>query len=129
MVALISLMEGAAALGAGVLAGAAIADMHAFLMPEVKSVKGLTPWVAIAVTADTVEVWTADRRHRLGFHIATYRKGEFRGHTHRYPERVDLTPDNEANGRLVLSGIWALHDEECLNTARAAAALASGPAH
>ena len=85
--------------------------------------------VAVAVTSDYVTVWSCPAHHVLGHRLATFRKGEFRGHFHHYPERVDLVVEDQENGRIYLTGSWTHFDDECLHTARAVADMAAGPAH
>ncbi len=127
----VSLLEGFAALGAMTpAAGEAIKDMNEWLLPEdPRERHDLSHHVAVSVTVDTVEIWTADKDEGLGILLLTLHKGEFRGHYHHYPERVDLTLDNEKDGRIVLTGSWTHLNDQCLITARAAVALASGPAY
>jgi hypothetical protein len=81
------------------------------------------------VSSENVEVWSGDDRRQLGTLLAHYQSGQFCGHFHHYPERVDLTLGDTLNGRMVLAGSWTHLNDECLHTARAAAALATGPAH
>jgi len=61
--------------------------------------------------------------------LAMFRRGEFRGHLHHYPERVDLTLEDDFNGRMYLTGSWTHLNDECLHTARVVAQMAIGPAH
>jgi hypothetical protein len=42
---------------------------------------------------------------------------------------VDLTLDDEINGRIVLTEKWILLEQGCLETAHAAVSLATGPAY
>jgi hypothetical protein len=85
--------------------------------------------VAVSVTEGRVSIWS-DQSHRvLGRLLATYRRGAFRAHCHHYPERVDLTIEDDVNGRMYLIGTWTHFNDECLHTARAVAEMATGPAH
>jgi hypothetical protein len=128
---IIFLLEGAAAMTAlSPVTGEAIAGINEFLIPnDDLDRKDLTPRVAVGVNAQVVEVWSGDQERALGKQLAAYLRDEFRGHFHHYPERVDLTLDDAENGRMVLTGSWTHLNDECLHTARAAVALASGPAH
>lgn len=127
----VSLLEGAAALGAATpLAGEAIKNMNEWLLPEdPRERRDLSRHVAVSVTMDAVEIWSADRSGGLGLLLVTLPKGEFRGHYHHYPERVDLTLDSKPAGRMVLTCSWTHLNDECLIVAKAAVALAIGPAH
>jgi hypothetical protein len=128
---IVSLMEGAAVVASGTTGpGEAIGMMNEWLLPNDPHERhDLTHHVAVSVTDDTIEIWSGDKEYNLGKLLATYSRGEFRGHFHHYPERVDLTLDAAKNGRMVLTGSWTHLNDECLHTARAAAELASGPAH
>ncbi len=85
--------------------------------------------VAVSVTQDRVSIWCDQSHLMLGRLLATYRRGAFRAHCHHYPERVDLTMEDEANGRMYLIGTWTHFNDECLHTARAVEEMATGPAH
>ena len=128
---IVFLMEGAAATTAFTpYVGQAIAGLNEFLLPDDEGErKDLTRQVAVAVSEHVVEVWSGEPHHTLGRLLANYHEGQFHGHFHHYPERVDLTLDDKLNGRMVLTGSWTHLNDECLHTARAAAALAIGPAH
>jgi hypothetical protein len=91
--------------------------------------QGLPEFVAVSVSAQTVTVWSSEAHHVLGPLVATYRRGAFRAHMHHYPERVDLTLEDKQDGRIYMTGSWALFNDECLHTARAAVAMATGPAY
>ena len=128
---IVFLMEGAAAASAITpFAGQAIAGMNEFLLPDDEMARNdLTRHIAVGVSEHDVEVWSGERHHTLGKLLAKYHEGQFHGHFHHYPERVDLTLDDRLNGRMVLTGSWTHLNDECLHTARAAAALAIGPAN
>ncbi|NNN08446.1 MAG: hypothetical protein HKL85_04545 [Acidimicrobiaceae bacterium] len=85
--------------------------------------------VALSVTEDRVSIWSEKSPRVLGRLLATYRRGTFRAHCHHYPERVDLTTEDDVNGRMYLIGTWTLFNDECLHTARAVEEMATGPAH
>jgi hypothetical protein len=89
----------------------------------------LTDSAAVSVSADRVSIWADESHHVPGRLLAMFRRGEFRGHFHHYPERVDLTLEDDSNGRMYLTGSWTHLNDECLHTARAAAQMATGPAH
>lgn len=85
--------------------------------------------VAVSVTEDRVSIWSDQSHQVLGRLLATYRRGAFRAHCHHYPERVDLTVEDDVNGRMYLIGTWTHFNDECLHTARAVEKMATGPAH
>jgi hypothetical protein len=128
---IVFLMEGATAATAFTpYAGNAITGVNDLLLPDDSNERhDLTKHVAVSVTSQSVEVWSSDIKHELGKLLAKYQNGQFRAHFHHYPERVDLTLDDKVNGRMVLTGSWTHLNDECLHTAKAAVALAIGPAH
>jgi len=121
------LMMGAASVAAGAGAGGAVAQAQKFFEPDPHENEGMPHHVALAVAADVVEVWGANQHHDLAKLLVTFARGRFRAHLHHYPERVDITLD-DAKVRLVLTGSWTHFNDDCLVTARAAVAMATGPA-
>jgi hypothetical protein len=117
-------------LGLQFIGAASIRTPHA-LPPEEphRDRSDLGDSVAVSVSADGVSIWAEESHHVLGHLLSLYRRGEFRGHFHHYPERVDLTLEDDVNGRMYLTGSWTHFNDECLHTARAAAQMATGPAH
>jgi hypothetical protein len=85
--------------------------------------------VAVSLTGERVSIWADRSRWVLGRLLATYRRGAFRAHCRHYPERVDLTIEDDVNGRMYLIGTWTHFNDECLHTARAVEEMATGPAH
>jgi hypothetical protein len=128
---IVTLMEGAATTTSGLFgAGEAIDFIDDFLLSTNPNERHDLPHhVAVTVTLNEVQVWSQGPHHALGPVMATYSRGKFRGHCHHYPERVDLTLDDPQHGRIYLTGSWTHFNDECLHTARAAAAMATGPAY
>jgi hypothetical protein len=85
--------------------------------------------VALSLTEQRVSIWSDQSRRVLGRLLATYRRGAFRAHCHHHSERVDLTIEDDVNGRMYLIGTWTYFNDECLHTARAVEEMATGPAH
>jgi hypothetical protein len=129
--AIVYLMEGAAVTTAFTpYAGNAVTEINDLLLPDDPHERhDLTRHVAVSVSGECVEIWSGEPHHELGTLLATYQHGQFRGHFHHYPERVDLTLDDKLNGRMVLTGSWTHLNDECLHAAKAAVALVTGPAH
>jgi hypothetical protein len=126
---IMSLMMGFAAIGVGGEGLAALAAVKSDPLPELHEVQNVPHHVAVAVCGDDVEIWSGNDHHEIDKLLMKYRRGLFRGHLHHYPERVDLTLDDNVNGRIVLTEKWIVHQYGCLETARAAAELATGPAY
>jgi hypothetical protein len=125
---IMSFMLGVAAIGTGGAIGA-IAVVKKDPLPELHEAQNVPHHVAVAVCGDDVEIWSGNAHHEIEKLIMKYSRGSFRGHLHHYPERIDLTLDDEINGRLVLTEKWIALEHGCLDTARAAVALAWGPAY
>jgi hypothetical protein len=124
-----SFMLGVSAIGTGGVALAALAAVSKDPFPEIHAVQHIPHHVAVAVCGDDVEIWSGNAHNEIGSMLMKFSRGAFRGHLHHYPERVDLTLDDKVNGRIVLTEKWIILERGCLETARAAVALASGPAY
>jgi hypothetical protein len=126
---IMSFMLGVAAIGTGGAGMVALALVKKDPLPELHEVQNVPHHVAVAVCGDDVGIWSGNVHHEIAKLLTKYSRGSFRGHLHHYPERVDLTLDDEINGRIVLTEKWILLEHGCLETARAAVALSTGPAY
>lgn len=123
--AIMSFMLGLASVGTGGVGILALGAVKKDPLPELHEAQNVPHHVAVAVCGDDVELWSGNADHEVGELLLKYSKGAFRGHLHHYPERVDLTLDDEVNGRIVLTEKWIVLEHGCLETARAAVALSS----
>lgn len=123
-------MFGAAAIGGGGSAtGGAIDRIMKQLAPGSDDRRDLPHRVLVAVSPAEVDVFAANRHGALGGRLATYRKGQFRAHVHRYPGAIDLTLDAPKQGRMVLHGEAGFLHRTRGRVAGIAVELGSGPAH
>ena len=123
-------MFGAAAMGGGGSAtGGAIDRIMKQLTPGSDDRRDLPHRVLVAVTPAGVEVFAANRHGAVGARLATYRKGQFRAHLHRYPGAIDLTLDAPEQERMVLHGEAGFLHRTRGRVAGIAVESGAGPAH